>query len=87
MDLNLEDTWLETGCHREARDADADNGERTERGNVHGRFRSGILTSRGMVLVVLVLGGKRTQSEPSPHRLEFETHSGQTSKPEHNLMG
>ena len=75
MDLNLEDVWLEMGCHRDAGDADTDSREGVERGDIRGRFDNGVLSSRGTVLVVLVLRGERPCSEPTPNRLRLETHS------------
>ena len=75
MDLNPEGVGSEMGCHRDAHDSDADSGEGIQRGDIRGRFGNGILSSRGALLVVLVLGGERAHSEPSPNPLRFETHS------------
>ena len=75
MDLNLEGTWSEMGCHRDVRDADANYGERIEQGDICGRPGNGVPSSRGTILVQLVLRGKRARGESSPNRLGLETHS------------
>ena len=86
MDLNLKDVWLEMGGHSDTGDADANSGERVERGDIRWRFGDGILTLHGTILVVMIPRGKRTGGKPSSEPLGLETHPDKTSEPVHDLM-